>query len=127
MRKPSSSTAAFLVLLLSAAHSQGDEGTDRDAAIRFFADSVGTECDQELIDQLGISKEQCDRRHMESVKRCKEVAATGLPALLSQKELGRAMLRFSLCRGVVIHGGEFELVTWDPTITRMLDEDDDKG
>ena len=74
------------------------------------------------MQQLGLSKEQCDQRHRESVEQCKAVAATGLPALLSQVELGRAMLRFSLCRGVVIQGEQFDLTAWEPTITEMLDK-----
>ena len=111
-------SAAFLLV---ATPSYSEESTNRDAAIQFFADSVGNECTQEVVDQLGLSKEQCDQRHMESVEQCKAIAATDLPAMLSQNEIGRAMLRFSLCRGMVIQGEKFSLTEWEPTITQMLD------
>ena len=42
--------------------------------------------------------------------------------MLSQVELGRAMLRFSLCRGVLMQGATFDLKVWEPTITKMLEE-----
>ena len=113
-------TAACTALLLAAALSYGDVPTNRDAAIQFFAESVGTECTQEVVEQLDLSKAQCDQRHMDSIEKCKAIAATNLPAVLSQEELGRAMLRFSLCRGMVIQGNEFDLTAWEPTITQML-------
>jgi len=107
---------------LTAAPSYSAPPTNRDAAIQFFATAVGTECSQEVVEQLGLSKEQCDQRYIESVEKCKTIAATDLPALLSQKELGRAMLRFSLCRGMVIQGAQFDLTAWEPTISQILDE-----
>ena len=110
----------FLVLLLLITPSFADEPTNRDAAIQFFAESVGTECEQETIDTLGISKEQCDQRHVESVNRCKLIAGTDLPPKLSQVELGRAMLRFSFCRAMLIQGESFDLKAWEPTITELL-------
>ena len=112
-------TFFFVTLLLVATPSYGDEGTNRDAAIRFFADSVGEECAKEDIERFGLSKEQCDQRHRESVEQCKVIAATDLPELLTQEELGRAMLRFLLCRGVVIQGASFDLAAWEPTITEL--------
>ena len=114
-------TIGCATLLLVAAPSYSEAPTNRDAAIQFFADSVGNECTQEVVDQLGLSKKQCDQRHMESVEQCKAIAATDLPALLSQMELGRAMLRFSLCSGMVIQGEKFDLTAWEPTITQILD------
>ena len=115
-------TIGYATLLLVAAPSNGEAPTNRDAAIQFIAESVGTECTQEVVEQVGLSKQQCDQRHRESVQQCKAIAATDLPALLSQEELGRAMLRFSLCRGTVIQGEEFDLTAWEPTITQMLDK-----
>lgn len=122
MRNRRHPTIACVVLLLITAPSHSEGPTNRDAAIQFFVDSVGTECTQEDVDRLGLSKEQCDQRHRESVEQCKEVAVTDLPSLLSQVELGRAMLRFSLCRGMVIQGQQFDLVAWEPTITEMLEK-----
>lgn len=114
-------TIACIILLLIAARSYCEEPTNRDAAIQFLADSVGTECTREDVDRLGLS-EQCDQRNRESVLQCKAVATTGLPPLLSQKEWGRAMLRFSLCRGMVIQGDQFDLTAREPTITQLLDK-----
>jgi len=57
---------------------------------------------------------------MDSVAQCGTIAATNLPAQLSQEDLGRMMLRFSLCRGIVIQGEKFDLTAWEPTITQML-------
>ena len=111
---------AFATFPWIAATGYSEESTNRDAAIQFLADSVGTECTQEVVEKLGLPKEQCDQRHTDSVAQCKDIAATDLPTLLSQGELGRAMLRFSLCRGMVIQGKEFDLTAWAPTITRML-------
>lgn len=59
---------------------------------------------------------------MQSVEQCKVIAATNLPALLSQEELGRALLRFSLCRGMVIQSKQFDLTAWEPAITQMLEK-----
>jgi hypothetical protein len=115
-------TIAFATFLLAAALSHGDAPTNRDAAVQFFADSVGTECTQEVVERLALTKEQCDQRHMDSVAQCRTIAATNLPAQLSQEDLGRMMLRFSLCRGVVIQGEKFDLTAWEPTITQMLAE-----
>lgn len=100
--------------------SYGEEPTNRDPAIQFFAESVGGECTEEVIDKLGLPKDQCDQRHMESLEQCKIIAATDLPPKLSQVELGRAMLRFSFCRGMLMQGESFDLVAWDLTITEML-------
>lgn len=113
---------SFIALLLPATPSNGEEPTNRDAAIQFFADSAGSECRQEDIDELQISRELCDQRLRDSIDRCKAIAATDLPALLSQVELGRAMLRFSLCRGMLMQGATFDLKLWEPTITKMLKE-----
>jgi len=112
----------YVALLLLTAPLYGEEQTNRDAAIQFYADSVGTECNQEDIDKLGLSKEQCDQRHLDSIERCKVIAATDLPLELSQVDLGRAMLRFSLCHGMLIQGQSFDLAAWDPTITEMLNK-----
>lgn len=122
MKKRGLQTIGYATLLLVAAPSYGESPTNRDAAIQFFAESVGTECEQEVVERLGLSKKQCDLRHRESVEQCKAIAATDLPTLLSQEELGRAMLRFTLCRGVVIQGKKFDLAAWEPTITRLNDK-----
>ncbi len=111
---------AYVTLLMLCATSYAEEPTNRDAAIRFFAESVGAECSEEDIVQLGLPKEQCDQRHLDSIEQCKVIAATGLPSELSQVELGLAMLRFSLCRGMLIKGQSFDLTAWDPTMTEML-------
>ena len=111
----------YAAFLLVATPSYGEAPTNRDAAIWFFGDSVGTECTQEVVEKLGLSTEKCNQRHIESVEQCKVIAATDLPSKLSQVELGRAMLRFSLCHGMLIQGESFDLTVWEPTITAMLD------
>ena len=113
---------SLIAVQLLPTSSNGEEPTNRDSAIQYLADLVGAECKQEDIDKLKISKEQCDQRLRDSVVRCKSIAATDLPAMLSQVELGRAMLRFSLCRGVLMQGATFDLKVWEPTITKMLEE-----
>ena len=114
-------TCECVALLILCATSYAEEPTNRDAAIQFFAESVGVECTKEDIDLLGLPKEKCDQRHLDSIKQCKVIAATDLPSKLSQVELGRAMLRFSLCHGMLIQGESFDLTVWEPTITAMLD------
>jgi hypothetical protein len=112
----------FATLLLLGARSYGEEPTNREAAIQAFAQSVGVECAREDIERLGLSKEQCDQRHLDSIEQCKGIAATGLPEELSQVNIGRAMLRFSLCRGMLMQGKSFDLEAWEPTITEMLNK-----
>ena len=90
--------------------------------IQAYAEGVGTECTQEAVEQLELSKAQCDQRHMDSVEQCKAIAATNLPRLLSREEMVRAMLRFVLCRGMVMQGNDFDLTAWEPTITQMLEK-----
>ena len=102
--------------------SYGEETTNRDAAIQLIAEAVRVECTGEDIDQLGLPEEECNQRYLDSTEKCKVIAATGLPTELSQVELGRVMLRFSLCRGVLMQGASFDLTIWEPTITEMLNK-----
>ena len=100
----------------------GQSPTNRDAAIEHLASTLVPQCAQSDLERLGISKEQCDQLHAVSIAQCKAVATTDLPTQLSQRELGRAMLRFSFCRGMVMQGKDFDLAVWEPTITQLLDE-----
>jgi hypothetical protein len=127
MRNHLLTTCLFVVSLLLGAKSYADGQTNRDGAIQFFADAVGTTCTAEDVEEYGLSQEKCNQRHLNSVEQCKEIAATGLPQRLSSENLRRVMLRFSLCRGMLLQGKSFELEEWRPVITSILDKasDDD--
>lgn len=108
---------AFLFLC---ERSHGGEQTDRDEAIRFLVEAVGIECTDEHVDQLNLPKDQCDERFRYSINYCEPVAVSNLPSKLSSADLNRLMLRFSLCRGMLLQGQSFDLEKWEPTITQLV-------
>lgn len=99
-----------------------NDTSDKYAVIKFIVESVGDECTDKQIQQLGITKSQCDIRHGNAVSVCSDITLDDAQEQLDRSGRLRATLVFSLCRGVVLQGMPFEIAIWESTITKLLDQ-----
>lgn len=100
-----------------------ENGTsEKHAIVEFIVESVGNECTSAQIQQLGISKSQCDIRHAKAVAVCSDVTLGDSSEQLDRRGRLRATLVFSLCRGVLLQDAPFEIDRWEPTIEKLLEQ-----
>lgn len=116
--------AIGVALFLSALSASCDENdtSDKYSVIRYIVESVGEGCTGGRSRQLGITKSQCDVRHLSAVAICSEITLDNSPEQLDYRGRLKVTLVFSLCRGVIMQEAPFEIDKWESTITMLLDQ-----